>query len=136
MVEYLCHHNANTHWNFPTSAETDAIIAQSRETLADFVGGAPDEIVFGANATTIAFHLSRALSKVISDDDEIVVTELDHHANVGPWQVLAKETGCSLRVVRMDPASGTLDWEDFERKVSNRTKLVAVGGGVERAGND
>ncbi len=134
MVDYLCHHNANTHWNYPTSAETDAIIAQSRETLADFVGGAPDEIVFGANATTIAFHLSRALGRVFTEGDEIVVTELDHHANVGPWQALARERGCQLRVVRMDRATGTLDWEDFERKVSSRTKLVAVGAASNAVG--
>ncbi len=127
MVDYLYHHNANTHWNYPTSAETDEIIAAARQALADFVGGAADEIVFGANATTIAFHLSRALGGVFSRGDEIVVTELDHHANVGPWQVLARERDCSLRVVRMNPADGTLDWDDFEQKVNNRTKLVAVG---------
>ncbi|HJQ81994.1 MAG TPA: cysteine desulfurase-like protein, partial [Lacipirellulaceae bacterium] len=127
MVDYLSHHNANTHWNFPTSAETDEIIAQARQAVAEFVGGAADEIVFGANATTIAFHLSRALGKVVSLGDEIIVTELDHHANVGPWQVLARERGCSLQVVRMNPADGTLDWDDFKQKVKRRTKLVAVG---------
>jgi cysteine desulfurase family protein (TIGR01976 family) len=127
MVDYLCHHNANTHWNYPTSAETDGIIATARQALAEFVGGAADEIVFGANATTIAFHLSRALGKVISPGDEIVVTELDHHANVGPWQALARECGCSLRVVRMNPGDGTLDWDDFEQKVNKRTKLVSIG---------
>jgi cysteine desulfurase family protein (TIGR01976 family) len=127
MVNYLYHHNANTHWKYPSSAETDEIIANARQALADFVGGTADEIVFGANATTIAFHLSRALGKVFSAGDEIVVTELDHHANVGPWQTLARESGCSLRVVRMNPADGTLDWDDFEQKVNKRTKLVAVG---------
>jgi cysteine desulfurase family protein (TIGR01976 family) len=127
MTNYLCHHNANTHWNYPTSEETDAIIAGARETMAEFVGGDPTEIVYGANATTLAFHLSRALGREFSDGDEIVVTELDHHANVGPWQALAHERGCQLRVVRMDPTTGTLDWDDFERYVNNRTKLVAVG---------
>jgi cysteine desulfurase family protein (TIGR01976 family) len=127
MVDYLAHHNANTHWNYPTSQETDAIIAGARETVADFVGGDPAEIVFGANATTLAFHLSRALGQELSDRDEIVITELDHHANVGPWQALARERGCKLRVARMDPASGQLDWNDFERHITSRTKLVAVG---------
>jgi cysteine desulfurase family protein (TIGR01976 family) len=127
MVDYLAHHNANTHWNYPTSEETDAIIAGARKTLADFVGGDPAEIVFGANATTLAFHLSRALGRLFSEGDEIVITELDHHANVGPWQALARERGCRLRVVRMDPATGTLDWDDFERCIGGRTKLVAVG---------
>jgi cysteine desulfurase family protein (TIGR01976 family) len=127
IVDYLAHHNANTHWNYPTSEETDAIIADARETLADFVGGDPEEIVFGANATTLAFHLSRALGRIFAVGDEIVITELDHHANVGPWQALARERGCQLRVIRMDPTAGTLDWDDFERSLSGRTKLVAVG---------
>jgi cysteine desulfurase family protein (TIGR01976 family) len=127
MTDYLCYHNANSHWNFPTSAETDEIIANARQTLADFVGGAAEEIIFGANATTIAFHLSRALGQVFSPGDEIVVTELDHHANVGPWQALARERGCTLRTVHMHVDEGTLDWDDFESKVNLRTKLVAVG---------
>ena len=127
MVDYLAHHNANTHWNYPTSEETDAIIASARETLADFVGGEPTEIVFGAMRRLLAFHLSRALGRVFGEGDEIVITELDHHANVGPWQALARERGCQLRVVRMDPATGTLDWNDFERCINSRTKLVAVG---------
>jgi cysteine desulfurase family protein (TIGR01976 family) len=127
MADYLLHHNANSHWNYPTSAETDAVIADARQALADFVGGAPDEIVFGANATTLGFHVSRALAQIFATGDEIVVTELDHHANVGPWQALARERGSVLRIVRMDLASGTLDWDDFERKINSRTKLVAVG---------
>jgi cysteine desulfurase family protein (TIGR01976 family) len=127
MTDYLYHHNANSHWNFPTSAETDEIIDNARQALADFVGGTPQEIVFGANATTLNFHLSRALARLFSAGDEIVVTELDHHANVAPWQALARECGCTLRVVRMDPSSFELDWDDFQRAVSERTKLVAVG---------
>jgi cysteine desulfurase family protein (TIGR01976 family) len=127
VADYLCYHNANTHWNYPTSAETDEAIAAARQALADLVGGDADEIVFGANATTLAFHVSRALAGVFSSGDEIVVTELDHHANVGPWQALARERDCKLQVVRMLPAAGTLDWDDFEQKVSGRTKLIAIG---------
>ncbi len=127
VTEYLTRHNANTHWNYPTSGETDAILENTRVAFADFVAGAPGEIVFGANATTLAFHVSRALSQQISAGDEIVVTELDHHANVGPWQVLAQETGCTLRVVKLDCDSGTLDWNDFEQTVNKRTRLIAVG---------
>src|SRR5688572_14368935 len=127
VAEYLYHHNANSHWNYPTSAETDAIIADARQALADFVGGEPNEIVFGANATTLAFHVSRALARLFSFNDEIVVTELDHHANVGPWQALARECGCTLRVVQMNVEDGTLNWNDFKNKVNERTKLVAVG---------
>jgi cysteine desulfurase family protein (TIGR01976 family) len=127
VSDYLVHHNANTHWNYPTSAETDAILTQARETFADFLGGKPSEIVFGANATSLAFHVSRALARQFSSDDEIVITELDHHANVGPWQALALERGCTLRVVKMDTTTGALDWSDFEHKVNSKTKLVAVG---------
>ncbi len=77
MSDYLLHHNANTHWRYPTSAETDALIADAREALADFVHGAPDEISFGANMTTITFHLARALGRGWDETDEIVITELD-----------------------------------------------------------
>jgi len=127
VADYLYYHNANTHWNYATSHETDVIIDRARGALGDFLGAAPDEIVFGANATTLAFHASRAIGRTLVRGDEVVVTELDHHANVGPWQALAQEQGCELRVVRFDPATGTLDWRDFESKVGPRTKLVAVG---------
>jgi cysteine desulfurase family protein (TIGR01976 family) len=127
VTNYLLHHNANTHWNYPTSAETDAMLDQTRAAVADFLGGAPNEIVFGANATTLAFHVSRALGRLFSAGDELVITELDHHANVGPWQRLSKECGCTLRIVKMDIQTGTLDWNDFEQKVNSRTKLIAVG---------
>jgi cysteine desulfurase family protein (TIGR01976 family) len=127
VADYLYHHNANTHWNYPASAETDAIIEESRTTVAEFVNGAPEEIVFGANATSLTFHVSRTLGRLFSAGDEIAITELDHHANVGPWQALAQERGCTLRVVRMDTKTGELDWSDFEQKVTQRTKLIAVG---------
>jgi cysteine desulfurase family protein (TIGR01976 family) len=127
VSEYLYHHNANTHWNYPTSAETDTILQSAREALADFLGGAPEEIIFGANATTLTYHVSRTLGRQLAPTDEVVITELDHHANVGPWQALAAERGCPLRVVKLDTASGQLDWADFEEKVSERTKVIAIG---------
>jgi len=127
MADYLYHHNANTHWAYPTSAETDAAIENSREILADFLNGAPTEIAFGANMTTLTFHLARALGRLYQSGDEIVVTELDHHANVAPWQALEQERGITLRVVRMIPETGQLDWDDLERKIDPHTRLVAVG---------
>jgi cysteine desulfurase family protein (TIGR01976 family) len=127
MVEYLFHHNANTHWAYPSSAETDAILQRAREAMADFLNAAPEEIVFGANATTLAFHFARAIGRELQPGDEIVVTELDHHANVGPWQALAVERGITLRIVRMDTSAGQLDWRDFESKVNGRTRVVAIG---------
>ncbi|HSE28382.1 MAG TPA: cysteine desulfurase-like protein [Gemmatimonadales bacterium] len=127
MAEYLLHHNANTHWAYPTSRETDAIIAEARAALADFTGGAADEIAFGANMTTLTFHLARALGRDWKAGDEVVVTELDHHANVAPWEAVARERGVVLRTVRFDPASGELDWAELERAIGARTRLLAIG---------
>src|SRR2546423_3890151 len=127
VSDYLYHHNANTHWAYPTSAETDELIERSRRCVADFLGASSAEIVFGANATTLAYHVSRTLGRTFSAGDEVVVTELDHHANVAPWQALERERGIVLRVVRMDTETGALDWDDFEGKVGERTKVVAVG---------
>jgi cysteine desulfurase family protein (TIGR01976 family) len=125
--DYLYHHNANTHWAYPTSAETDELLERSRAALADLLGAAPNEVVFGANATTLAFHLSRTLGRTFGPGDEVVVTELDHHANVAPWQALERERGVAVHVVGMKTEAGVLDWEDFERKVNARTKVIAVG---------
>ncbi|HEX8069026.1 MAG TPA: cysteine desulfurase-like protein [Pyrinomonadaceae bacterium] len=127
VLEYLYHHNANTHWAYPTSAETDALIWSARAALADFVNGRPEEIAFGANMTTLTFHLARALGRGWGAGDELVVTELDHHANVAPWQALARERGVTVRVVPFDPETGQLDWGAFERQVNARTRLVALG---------
>lgn len=127
MSDYLLRHNANTHWAYPSSAETDRIIAEARQTFADFLNASPQEIVFGANMTTLTFHLSRALGRAFAAGDEIIVTELDHHANIAPWQALERERGVRLQVVRMNTETGDLDWNDFERKVTAKTKLVAVG---------
>lgn len=125
--DYLYHHNANTHWAYPTSEETDAIIDSARSALADFLNAAPNEIAFGANMTTLTFHLARALGRRYKHDDEILVTELDHHANVAPWRTLEKECGVKVRVVKMIPETGELDWDDFSRQLTGRTKLVAIG---------
>src|SRR5436305_9384921 len=106
MNDYLYHHNANTHWAYPTSEETDAIIDSARSVLADFLNASPTEIVFGANMTTLAFHLARALGRGYERDDEILVTELDHHANIGPWRTLKKEIRVKVRRVKLIPEPG------------------------------
>src|SRR3989440_369773 len=108
VSDYLYHHNANTHWAYPTSAETDELIERSRRCVADFLGASSAEIVFGANATTLAYHVSRTLGRTLSAGDEVVVTELDHHANVAPWQALERERRIVLRVVRMNTETGAL----------------------------
>jgi len=127
MTDYLCHHNANTHWNYPTSVETDAALASARSAFADFFNASPREVVFGNNMTTLTFHVSRALGRQWGPGDEIVATELDHQANVSPWHALAKERGVTIRTVPFNVESGELEWADLERTVTARTRLVAIG---------
>jgi cysteine desulfurase family protein (TIGR01976 family) len=125
--DYLLHHNANTHWHYPTSEETDAMLAAARASLADFLGAGPAEIVFGANMTTLTFHLGRALGRGWGPGDEVVVTELDHHANVAPWRALERERGVTVRSVPLVLGTGELDWPALERALSARTRLLAIG---------
>jgi cysteine desulfurase family protein (TIGR01976 family) len=134
VADYLLNHNANTHWEYPTSHETDSIILSARGTFADFLNATTDEIVFGPNTTTMIYHLSRALGRTMGSDDEIVITELEHHANVAPWQALQVERGVTLKVAQMDPETGQLDWNDFERLVTKKTKIVAFGAGCNALG--
>ena len=127
VSDYLLHHNANTHWAFPTSHETDAALLGARAALADWIGGRPEEIVFGANMTTLTFHLGRALGQEWQKGDAIVVTELDHHANSDTWRRLARERELELRVIRMRPQDGRLDMEDAARRLTQGVRLLAVG---------
>ena len=127
MADYLYHHNANAHWAFPTSHETDEAIADARHALADFLNASPGEVAFGANMTTLTFHLARSLGRGYGPGDEIVVTELDHHANVDPWRALERERGVTIRVARMVPETGQLDRDDLRRQIGDRTRLVAIG---------
>lgn len=134
VADYLLNHNANTHWEYPSSHETDAIIESARDTFADFLNASANEIVFGPNTTTTIYHLSRALGRTLGSGDEIVITELEHHANVAPWQALEVERGVRLRISQMDPETGQLDWNDFERLVTSKTKVVAFGAGCNALG--
>jgi cysteine desulfurase family protein (TIGR01976 family) len=127
IYDYLLHHNANTHWAYPTSVETDAAIAAARLALADFLGASPGEVAFGANMTTLTFHVSRALARDWQPADEVIVTELDHHANVDPWRAVARDRGLTIRTVPMNTATGELEWDALERAFSPRTKLLAIG---------
>ena len=127
MADYLLHHNANTHWHYPTSHETDAAMVAAREAMADYLGTRPLEIAFGANMTTLTFHLSRALGRDWGPGDEIVVTELDHHANVDPWRALERDRGVTVKSVRFLPAEGRLDVDDLRRALGPRTRLLAIG---------
>ncbi|CAN5579796.1 cysteine desulfurase-like protein [soil metagenome] len=127
VTDYLLHHNANTHWAYPTSAETDALLADARATFADFFNATPADVSFGNNMTTIAFHLARGLAREWKAGDEIVVTELDHHANVAPWRAVAKDRGLVVRSVRLDTTTFHHDPDAFAEAITDRTRLVAVG---------
>ena len=134
ISDYLFHHNANTHWAYPTSAETDALLAEARQTFADFFNCNADEVSFGSNMTTITFHVGRALGRGWNPGDEIVVTELDHHANSDTWRELAKDRGLTIRTVRMLTETGQLDWDDLEAAITPKTKLLAIGGASNALG--
>ena len=127
MSAYLFHHNANTHWRYPTSEETDAMMEDARDVFAQFLGGDPDEISFGNNMTTITFHLARALGRDWRQGDEVIVTELDHHANVAPWQALAHERGIVLRWLPIDTDTCQLRLEQLGALLGPRTRLLAIG---------
>ena len=132
--EYLLHHNANTHWAFPTSNETDAMIVRAREAAADLLGASAGEIAFGANMTTLTFHIARALGRQWGPGDEVIVTELDHHANVAPWRALAKERGVTIRTVPLAADRRTIDMAAFEGMLGPRTRLVAMGAASNAVG--
>ncbi len=123
---YLARDNANTHGAFATSQRTDATIAAAHAAMADLLGCAPDEVFFGQNMTSLTFALSRAIGREIQPGDEIVVTRLDHDANVAPWRALA-EHGAVIREVDIDPADCTLAMDEMAAAIGPRTKLVAVG---------
>ena len=118
--------NANTHGAFITSLESDQVLEQARLACAEFLNAAgPESISFGANMTTLAFSLSRAFSRRFQPGDEVLITQLDHEANRGPWLTL-REHGMIVREVRMTE-QGVLDYEDFDAKLNEHTRLVAVG---------
>jgi len=127
MEDYLYYHNANTHWPYPTSEETDALIAGARATLADFLGALPSEVAFGANMTTITFHLARGLGRAWGRGDTVVVTELDHHANVAPWRALEQDRGITVRSVPLLAGTGQLDWSRLEHLLGEKPRLLAIG---------
>ncbi len=127
MIDYLYHHNANTHWSYPTSIETDEALDEARHTFADFLNADPTEIAFGANMTTLVMHVSRALGRQWQQGDEIIVTEMDHHANIDPWRELAREKNLTVKMVRVLTDEGQLDWDHFDSLISPRVKLIAIG---------
>ena len=134
MTDYLLHHNANTHWEYPSSAETDTMLAAAREAMADFLGCDAAEVVFGNNMTTVTYHVSRAFGTGWGVGDEVVVTDLDHHANIAPWTRLAHERGVTVRHVRVRLDTAELDWSSLEAAITPRTKLLAIGAASNAVG--
>jgi cysteine desulfurase family protein (TIGR01976 family) len=126
ISDYLKHDSANTCGAYATSRHTDAMIAGARSAMADFMGCDPDEIVFGPNMTSLTFAISRSIGRELGPGDEIVLTHLDHDANVSPWRAL-EERGVTIRMAEIHEDDCTLDMDDLARKITDRTKLVAVG---------
>lgn len=127
MANYLIRGSANIHGVFSTSVETDALILRARAAIADFIGGRPDEVAFGANMTTLNFALARAMARDWREGDEVVVTELDHRANVDPWISAIEEKGGTVKWIKVDRERLTLDLSDLSSVIGPRTKVVAVG---------
>jgi cysteine desulfurase family protein (TIGR01976 family) len=124
---YLSHDNANTAGAYATSRHTDGMIARARGAMADFLHCGADEIVFGPNMTTLTFAISRAIGRELKAGDEILVTRLDHDANVSPWTTMAEDRGITVRWAEFNVADCTLDMSDLASKINKNTKLVAVG---------
>jgi cysteine desulfurase family protein (TIGR01976 family) len=126
ISNYLRRDNANAGGAYSTSRRTEAMIDAARAAMGDYLNCAPDEVVFGPNMTTLTFAMSRAIGRELSAGDEILLTHLDHDANISPWLAL-EERGVTIRMVEVNPADCTLDLDDLRRKLSSRTRLVAVG---------
>lgn len=128
VVNYYTTSNANDGGFFATSQRTGEVKASARQAAADFLNAAsPDEIAFSANMTTHTFSLSRAFGRSLQAGDEIIVTEMDHDANITPWLMMARDVGAVVRWVRLDVESGQLDLASYENALNGRTKLVCVG---------
>lgn len=132
---YLSRSNANVHSPYITSNETDAVVAATHEAMADFLNApGADEVILGANMTTLTFALSRSLSQSWQTGDEIILTKLDHDANYSPWHLAAQDRGVTVRAIDINPDDCTLNLDDFERYLGPRTRLVAVGGASNMVG--
>jgi len=127
ISSYLASNNANTGGAYTTSRHTDAMIAEARSAMADFLHCAADEVVFGPNMTSLTFAISRAIGRELKPGDEILVTRLDHDANVSPWTAMAEDRGITVRWAEIHETDCTLDLADLASKINQNTRLVAVG---------
>lgn len=125
---YLLECNANHEGAFATSQQSDAVLHEAHAAMADFLNASsPDEIVFGQNMTTLTFHISRSLARRLNPGDEIVVTRMDHDANISPWMLVAEDRGCNLAWVDFDVEDYTLKLDEFEKALEREPKIVAFG---------
>lgn len=126
-VSYLKHMNANDGGHFMTSRRTDLLKTEAHNAMADLVGAqSGDEIIFGQNMTSLTFSLSRSLGRELDPGDEIVVTRMDHDANISPWLMLANDLGLTVRWIDFDPETGRYDEASVEEAITDRTRIVAV----------
>jgi cysteine desulfurase family protein (TIGR01976 family) len=127
VTNYMENGGANLHGAFPTSRETENIIAEAKSAIGDFLAVKDQEIAFGANMTTLALAIARALGKKWGKGDEIVVTEIDHRANVDPWISMAEDRGLTIRWIPVDPVTLTLNLENLHEVINDNTRLVSIG---------
>ena len=125
---YLLECNANHEGQFETSRKSDEILHEAHAAMADFLNASqPEEIIFGNNMTTLTLHISRSLARLLKPGDNILVTRLDHDANISPWMLIAEDRGCNLLWVDIDVEQGTLDLDDFARALEKKPKIAAFG---------
>jgi cysteine desulfurase family protein (TIGR01976 family) len=134
VTEYYHRFNANLGGPFETSLESDRVLASARGDVAALLGAEPAEIIFGANMTTLTFHVSRALTRGLSPGDEILLTRVDHDGNVAPWLLAAEDRGLTVRFADIDPDSCTIDVDDFAGQLSPRTRIAAFNWASNGAG--
>ena len=135
MAAYLLENNANMGGTFATSALSDAVIDNAHRAMADFLNAAaPEEIVFGQNMTTLTLHVSRSIGRTLNTGDEIVLSRMDHDANVAPWLLLAEDLGLEVRWLPFNLETYEFDVEQIERTITEHTKLVCIGGASNMLG--
>jgi cysteine desulfurase family protein (TIGR01976 family) len=126
--KYLLEYNANHEGMFETSRRSDAVLHEAHAAMADFLNASrPEEIIFGNNMTTLTLHMSRSLARNLQPGDNLLVTRMDHDANISPWMLIAEDKGCNLLWVDIDVEDGTLDLDDFARALEKKPKIAAFG---------
>lgn len=127
MLEYIETGMANLHGTFSTSKKTDELLAEAKEAVGDLLNCPAEEVAFGQNMTSLAFQVSHSLRHLLKPGDEVVVTQLDHRANVDPWIHLAEETGATVRFIPVEKEKLVLDLLNLDALINEKTKVVAVG---------